>query len=295
VTAPETVAASAVERMTTRRAWGSSVALAATVLLFAVLFFRPFLTLLDDWWSNPEAGHGLLLAPVAVWLAWRTRGGVEIEPAPRLGLAIIAAAIVLRYASGLAAELFTMRGSMLLALVGLVVYYAGFRRVLAWWLPFVILGLSVPLPEVLVNSIAMPLQLKASAMGATLLESRHVPVRLEGNVIYLPGHRLFVTEACSGLRSLTALLSLGVLAGGLWLRTPLARIGLLALAIPVAVLLNGLRVFLTGFLVYYASPALGEGFFHMTEGWLLFIVAFGLLGLAAWALTLVEKRWARPS
>jgi EpsI family protein len=32
---------------------------------------------------------------------------------------------------------------------------------------------------------------------------RHVPVRLAGNVIQLPGRTLFVTEACSGLRSLT--------------------------------------------------------------------------------------------
>lgn len=284
-----------VERVTVGRIGGGPAALITTGVLFALLFFQPFVSLLQDWWSNPEAGHGLLLAPVAVWLAWRGRGGVEIAPAPRLGLLIIAGAVLLRYASGLAAEQFTMRGSMLLALAGLVVYYAGLRRVLAWWLPFAILGLSVPLPEVILNSIAMPLQLKASAMGAALLETRHVPVALHGNVIYLPGHRLFVTEACSGLRSLTALLSLGVLAGGLWLRTPLARIGLLALAIPVAVLLNGIRVFLTGFLVFYVSPALGDGFMHMTEGWLLFVVAFAILGGIAWTLTLVEKRWARPS
>lgn len=269
--------------------------LAVSALLFVILFAQPFVSLVDDWWNNPDAGHGLLLAPIAVWLAWRSRGGVPILPAPRTGIAILIAAVLLRYASGLAAEMFTMRGSMLLALVGLVVYHAGMRRVLAWWLPFTILGLSVPLPEVVLNSIAMPLQLQASAMGAALLESRHVPAVLAGNVIQLPGHRLFVTEACSGLRSLTALLSLGVLAGGLWLRTPVARAALVATAIPVAVVLNGIRVFLTGFLVYFVDPKLGEGFMHMTEGWLLFVVAFAILGGIAWVLTHLEARWARAT
>jgi len=99
-----------------------------------------------------------------------------------------------------------------------------------------------------------------------------------------------VTEACSGLRSLTALLSLGVLAGGLWLRYPISRAILIAGAIPVAVALNGVRVFLTGFLVFFVDPKMGEGFMHLTEGWLMFVIAFGLLGLLAWAVATVESR-----
>jgi exosortase len=162
-----------------------------------------------------------------------------------------------------------------------------------WWLPIVLFTLSIPLPAIITNTIALPLQFKASQMGASLLEMRHVPVRLTGNVIMLPGgHRLFVTEACSGLRSLTALLSLGVLIGGLWLKYPVTRVILLALAIPVAVLINGVRVFLTGFLVFFVSPALGEGFMHMTEGWLLFIVAFGILGFLAWVAGRLEAAYA---
>ena len=83
-------------------------------------------------------------------------------------------------------------------------------------------------------------------------------------------------------------MALGVLTGGLWLKTPWARGGILALAVPVALLLNGLRVFLTGFLVYYVSPGLGEGFLHYTEGWALFVVAFGILGAITWAAARAE-------
>lgn len=258
-------------------------------LLFAILFQQPIRLLVLDWWNDPEAGHGLLLAPLAAWLAWKTGLRADRQPQLWLGSLTLGAAVLLRYVSGLAAEMFTMRLSALLAIVGLVVFVAGRHQVKAWWLPFSLLLLSIPLPALIINSLALPLQFTASKLGAGLLAARHVPVWLSGNVIMLPNTQLFVTEACSGLRSLTALLSLGVLIGGLWLRHPVARGFLILCAIPVALAINAVRVFLTGFLVYYVSPELGVGFMHSTEGWLLFLVAFGILGGVAWVVAQVEQ------
>ncbi|HET8625485.1 MAG TPA: exosortase/archaeosortase family protein [Gemmatimonadales bacterium] len=258
-----------------------------------VLFTRPALLLGRDWWNDPEAGHGLLLAPLAVWLAWRGGLAPDRAPNPALGSVILFGAVLLRYLGGLAAELFTMRFSIVLALAGAVVFGWGLGQLRRWWLPAVLLALSVPIPTLVTNTLALPLQFKASSMGAALLEWRQVPVRLDGNVINVPGRRLFVTEACSGLRSLTALLSLGVLIGGLWLRTVPSRLLLVALAIPVAIAVNAVRVFLTGFLVFFVDPKLGEGFMHLTEGWLLFVVAFVLLGAVAWLASALENRWLR--
>lgn len=270
--------------------WRHTLPWAVAALAFLVLFWEPMFTLGRDWWTDPEAGHGLLLGPLAVYLAWRRGWSAARSPQVALGLAILIAAVLLRYVSGLAAELYTLRMSMFAAFGGLIVYTAGVRQVVHWWLPAALLLLSVPLPAVVLNSLALPLQLKASAMGAALLDARSVPVLLEGNVIYLPGQALFVTEACSGLRSITALLSLGVLAGGLWLRSPWFRVVLVVAAIPVAMFLNGIRVFLTGFLVYYFDPSFGDGLIHWTEGWALFVVAFGLLGLLSGALMKAERR-----
>jgi exosortase len=261
--------------------------------MFVLLFGGPLRLLALDWWREPDAGHGLLLAPLAAWLAWRTGVCAGARPQVAAGGLLLVAAVVLRYLSGLAAEVYTMRISALAAAAGLVVLAFGFRQVRGWWLPFALLLLSIPLPSLITTTLALPLQFKASQMGAALLEMRDVPVRLSGNVILLPGHQLFVTEACSGLRSLTALLSLGLLVGGLWLHAPLSRALLLAVAIPVAIAINAVRVFLTGFLVYFVSPSLGEGFMHLTEGWLLFVVAFGLLGLTAWILAHGEAWLAR--
>ncbi len=260
-----------------------------TGLAFFLLYRQPIATLLRDWWSDPEAGHGLLLGPLAIVLAWRRGAAPGSRPQPILGLLLLLGAVVLRYVSGLAAELFTMRLSLLGAAMGLVVFVGGLRQLLHWWLPAVLLLLSVPLPAVVLSSLAFPLQLKASQFGAGLLEWRHVPVAVAGNVIHLPGRSLFVTEACSGLRSLTALLSLGLLIGALFLKSVPARVLLVLASLPVAMLLNGLRIFLTGFLVYFVSPALGEGVMHYSEGWAMFVVAFAMLGGLAFVAARVER------
>jgi exosortase len=182
----------------------------------------------------------------------------------------------------MAAELFTMRCSTVLALGGIVVFYRGFRQLMHWWLPFLLVCLSIPLPELVTQALALPLQFKASQMGASLLEMRHVPVLLSGNVIRLPGHELFVTEACSGLRSLTALISTGVLLAAIVFKNPVMRLALVAMAVPIAVVVNGVRVFLTGFLVYFVGPKFGTGFMHATEGWLLFLISLASLAAIAW-------------
>jgi exosortase len=263
-------------------------------LAFVVAFGLPMVTLGRDWLSDPDAGHGLLLFPVAIWLAWKS-GLAEARPQPRLGLLLLAASVLLRFLSGLAAELFTMRASLLGAALALILYWRGFRQILRWWLPIALVALSIPLPAVVLGSLALPLQLKASEWGAALLEMRHVPVRLAGNVIQLPGRSLFVTEACSGLRSLTALLALGLLVGGLWLRTWWGRTILVLAGIPVAMALNAIRIFLTGFLVYFVDPALAEGVMHYSEGWVTFMIAFVILGVMTWLVLALERLLRRPA
>jgi exosortase len=249
---------------------------------FLLLFWSPIQGTFQLWLSDPDAGHGLLLAPLALVLAWRQGLAPARRPQPLLGALILVAAVGLRYLSGLAAELFTMRLSVLGAIFGLVVFTCGTVQLFRWWLPAVLLVLSVPLPEVLLGTLAVPLQFRASRMGAALLEWRHVPVALKGNVILLPGHTLFVTEACSGLRSLSALLALGFLVGGLWLRTWWGRAALVVAAIPIAMLLNSVRIFLTGFAVFFIDEKLGRGLMHYTEGWAMFVTAFAILGATAW-------------
>ena len=271
------------------------VPLGVALVLFAALYAKPAFLLVRDWtnFDNPDSGTGLLLAPLAFWFAYQTGLKGYRKPAMALGVALLLASIGLRYVSDLAAELFTMRVSMLMAAAGLVLWFFGVRQLLAWWLPFVLLGLAIPLPELIIAKLTAPLQLIASRIGATLIESRNIPVLLSGNVIRIPGHDLFVAEACSGLRSLTALVNLGVLLGAMLLVKPWSRVTLLVLAVPMAILINGFRIFLTAFLVFFVSPEAGSGFMHTTEGWLMFVIAFASLGAVASLLLFIEGKLAR--
>jgi exosortase len=256
-------------------------------LAFVVLFANPFLGLVHTWWTDPDAGHGLLLFPVALWLAWRDGIDEQAKPDLKWGTALLVAAILTRAFGSVAAELFTQRFAIWIAGVGLVVFRFGWVQVRRWWLPVVLLPLAIPLPDIVTNALATPLQRRASIMATSLIKWRHIPVLTTGNVIRLgggpngPGATLFVAEACSGLRSLTALLSLGVLIGGIYLRGIPTRVLLLLLTIPVAVLVNAVRIFMTAFLVYFVDPAMAEGTMHRNEGWAMFMIAFVVLGLTA--------------
>lgn len=265
----------------------------ATALAFVVLFAAPMQTLGRDWWNNPDAGHGLLLFPVSLWLAWKA--GIVANPAPQrvLGSVVLGSAVLLRWVSGLAAELFTMRASMWWAMIGLIIFAAGWRQLRHWWLPLILLLLAIPLPAVITNTLAIPLQLQASELGTKLIAWRDIPVRLSGNVISIPGQRLFVAEACSGLRSLTALIALGVMIGGMYLKRWPSRLLLIVLSIPIAVAINSVRIFLTAFLMHFVDPALGRGFMHTSEGWALFVGALGLVALTAAVIAWVERRLLR--
>ena len=224
-----------------RRTRPSAPAVLAGVA-FVVLFAGPFTNLAAQWWNDPDAGHGLLLFPVALWLAWREGIDPDARANVRWGATLLVGAILIRAVGAAAAELFTQRFSIWLAAVGLVVFQWGWPQVRRWWLPAVLLPLSIPLPAILTDALANPLQFKASQLATTMIKWRHIPVVTLGNVIRLPptrsfaGATLFVAEACSGLRSLTALLSLGVLIGGMYLRQVPSRVLLVLLAIPVAVL-----------------------------------------------------------
>lgn len=256
---------------------------------FLLLFGDTLAKLFRDWANSGEYGHGFLLLPIAAILAWQRRQA-EAKPSRWLGSLQLIGAVGLFLLGTVAAEFFTRRLAVLMALAGLTVFYMGMRQLRAWWLPFFLLLFTIPLPEVLLNSLTLPLQLLASKVAVAMLDFRHVPVDLAGNIIVLPGQQLFVAEACSGLRSLSALLGLTLLIGGTSLAHPATRTALLALAVPAALVANAFRVFATGFAAYYMGPRATESTLHTFAGAAVFLFALGLVGLATVGLRRIERR-----
>jgi exosortase len=271
----------------------SAFALAGVLLAgFGVLYWDVIAKLLHDWQHDDNYSHGFLIVPISLYFAWERRDRlVAAERTPSwLGLVIILGSLATLVAGVLGAELFLTRVSIVGVVGGTVLFMLGWQHLRILTLPILFLLLMIPIPAIIFNQIAFPLQLLASRFGEVTLQAFHIPVLREGNVITLANTQLEVAEACSGIRSLISLLTLGIVYGyfvhpSAWVRTVIALA-----TIPVAILANGLRVAGTGVAAHYYGPAAAEGFFHTFSGWLVFLVAFGML----FVIHRVIAWWAPP-
>src|SRR4030095_436420 len=101
-------------------------------------------------------------------------------------------------------------------------------------------------------------------------------------------------EAGSGLRSLMALMTLGVLFAYFFRKSLVERVLIVLSAIPIAILVNAFRVALTGVLTERFGQQSAEGVIHQTEGLFTFAIAFALLLGEAWLLQLLwPRRWRK--
>lgn len=211
--------------------------------------------------------------------------GSALDPS-WFGLAIVAGALGILIVGELGAEFFLSRASLVFLLAGLVVYLLGWSYFRAVLFPWAFLFFMIPIPAIIFNQVAFPLQFLAARFASFLLVLFGVPVLREGNIIQLPTTSLEVAQACSGIRSLMSLGALAVIYGYFLDTKNLRRVILALAAIPIAVAANGLRVMGTGLLGYYWDPEKAEGFFHTFSGWVIFIISIALLfafhGLLRW-------------
>jgi exosortase len=140
----------------------------------------------------------------------------------------------------------------------------------------VLLATAIPLPALIYNRIAIPLQLFASSMAARLIQEFGGSVHRDGNIIQLPGLSLGVAEACSGLSSLSTLFIAALLVGFLGLRRSVTKVVLVVISIPLAIGVNVLRITGTAVLATYHEN-LAMGFYHSFGGWLVFVISFAVL------------------
>ncbi len=255
------------------------------LLLVLTMLWTPVMAgLLDDWNRNPNYSHGFLIPFAVVYFLWIKRNALKISVrAPSTaGLALMILSVALYLVGLLGAEFFIQRCSMLLLIAGMMAFFWGWRCVHETAFVFTLAFLAIPLPAVVFNAIAFPLQLIASAWAAVLLRLAGIPVFQQGNILQLPQQVLNVAEACSGIRSLISLMTLALMVAYFLPVRRWAQAGFVAAAIPVALIANALRIAFTGLLGRYLGPEYSEGFFHLFSGWLIFVVAFALLlGLAS--------------
>ena len=243
------------------------------------VYFPVLTSLARQWASDENYSHGFLVLPFAALFAWRSRRELAAaDPRPHtLGLVVTMLSVLTFVAGRFAAELFLTRLSLLGVAVGTILFLWGPRHLRILAFPMVLLLFAIPLPAIILNQVAFPLQLLASRAGEAVVSAAGIPILREGNVLILPDTTLEVVQACSGIRSLAALMTLGLILGKLAEPRSWARVALFVLTIPVAIVANAARVAGTGLSAAWIGPQAAEGFFHTFSGWLVFVVAFAAL------------------
>jgi exosortase len=258
-----------------------SIALGATLALaIGWLYAGVLLRLAAEWSSSPDASYGIVLALVALAVAWRRREvfarAVDRASPARSGLLVLFAGLLLFLAGQLGADLFLTRVSFVVVLTGAGWFLAGPRAIRVVAAPLLFLLIAIPLPALVVNAVTLPLQIAASRVAETTLVAIGVPVFRDGNVLELPSTALEVAEACSGLRSMVSLAAIGVLLA--WTDTSWPRrLAILASTVPVAIVMNGLRIAATGLACETWGPRAAAGSWHTFGGWITFVVSIVVL------------------
>lgn len=243
-------------------------------------------------WGSDDYSHGFFVPIISAFLIWQRRHRLAaVGMAPSWWGPVVVLAGLLLYVLGDYATLYVLLHlSLWVVIVGLTLSFIGPMAVRELAFPLSYLLAAVPLPVFLYNALSSQLQLWSSALGVGFLQFVGVTAFREGNVIDLGPVQLQVAEACSGIRYLFPLTSLALLCAYLFRDRMWKRLLLVLSALPISVLVNGLRIGIVGILVEFYGPQAAEGFLHLFEGWVLFMTTLGLLVLEMWVLSLVQPR-----
>src|SRR5664279_4767274 len=249
------------------------------VLIALVAFSEALLELVHRWIRQEEYSHGFLIPVIVAWLLWARRDAIvaSIGRPSWTGPALILLAVAMHVVGKLSALYFLSQFAFIVSLFGIVLGLGGYSLLKVTFIPIIFLLFAIPLPYFIDAMLSFQLQLISSQLGTDFIRLLQIPVYLEGNVIDLGAYKLQVVEACSGLRYLYPLLSLGFLAAYLF-HAPLWQRALVFLStFPITIVMNSFRIGLVGVLVNYWGPQDADGFLHMFEGWIIFIACSGIL------------------
>ena len=250
---------------------------------FLAAYFTVLIGLIQAWSHSDDNSHGFAILPLALYILWQKRETLRTAPirGSWLGL-LIAVCTLFTYVVAKIGEMQTIASaSMLFFLWGCVIFLFGFAIFKACLFPLLILFFMIPVPAQFIAALTMPLQLFVSKASVGLASLVGIPIYREGNVIQLPQGAFEVVQACSGLRSIMTLLTLGAVMAYFTMRSNLLRSILFLLAIPIAIAVNILRVFVLVAVFYFLSIDLSKGTFHTIMGLAIFCIALGLFLLTS--------------
>ena len=259
--------------------WRSPRTLVCAAIIVAGLSVLPFwdglARMWEGWAASPEDSFGVLIPPVAAFLMWQQKDRLERIPfsGSWWGIAVILFGGACLVVGQLGTVFAIVQFAYVITLYGLFLAFLGTRAFRVIAVPLLILLFMIPLPQFVVANLSTELQLLSSQIGVFVIRLFGISVFLEGNVIDLGGYKLQVAEACSGLRYLFPLMTIGFLMayfykGALW-----KRILLFLSSIPITVFMNSLRIGIIGVTVEHWGIDMADGFLHEFQGWMIFMIS----------------------
>ena len=270
--------------MFTARLRSGNLAVALVLLAALVGLYYPVLTsLVHDWSSNDNYSHGFFIPLISGYMVYALReelGRIAVRPA-NWGFIVLLAGLGQLYVARVGSEYFLQRTSLILVLLGMVLFLWGRNFTKKLLLPIGYLLFMVPLPAIIWNKIAFPMQLFSSAVTERVIQAIGLPVFREGNVLHLAQTTLEVVDACSGLRSLTTMFALAAALAWFSDFATWKKWLLFFAAAPVAIFANIVRLTATAGLASVYGEKVAQGFLHDFSGLFTFVFGLALLILTS--------------
>lgn len=260
--------------------------LAATALGIAFALCLPAIAGLSNQFQRVEFyGHGYLVFLVAAYLVYDERKQIAetlrcLRP-PRYGFLLVFAAAAFEVLMLIGDVTFLAGVGVSLLLASTLYAVGGSRLVEPFRLPLVLVVLMTPPPGFVRFEILSQLKLLVTKSAVWLLQIWGAPVFREGNVVVVPGHTLFVADACSGLTSILTMLPIAVVLAYFIVRSNWRRAILVLSVMPLALAANVIRLIVTVQMVSVIGGEAAQGALHESFG--IGVYAAGsllLLGLA---------------
>jgi exosortase D (VPLPA-CTERM-specific) len=265
-------------------------AVIAMLCVAVLVMFRHTFSFIYSFWQLPEYSHGFLVPLISALMLWQRRRELQQTPfrTSWAGVALALAGLLMYFVGTLAAITAVDAYALVVVIAGIFLAVAGWPAFRIALPAILLLLLMNPLPTFFYNNLSSALQLLSSRIGVAVIRLFDISVFLEGNVIDLGAYKLQVVEACSGLRYLFPLLTLGVIVATM-VRFPLwMRLVIVASTVPITILMNSFRIGVIGVLVDRYGISQAEGFLHDFEGWVIFMACFTMLLLEIWLLVRIR-------
>ncbi|PKP65910.1 MAG: exosortase A [Alphaproteobacteria bacterium HGW-Alphaproteobacteria-7] len=236
--------------------------------------------MLHQWWNIDTYNHLLLVPFIIGWLVMLKAGELaRITPQPFLpGLALVAAALAVWWAGRAADINLIAHAGAVGAVQAAVLTVLGLRASLLLALPLAMGAFLVPFGD----EIIPPLQFITADITVALTRWSGVPANIDGIYINTPAGLFIVAEACSGVKFLIAMVTLGVLVAFTRFASWRRRAAFLVACIIIPILANGVRAWATVYVAQYVGAEAATGFDHIVYGWIFFAVIAAALLAGAW-------------